>query len=62
MARYPESKQDILQTLFVDCTISESTGIYSLIIVFIIFLLSHNTESKISPLVLHMQIKDKNND
>lgn len=36
VARYPESKQDILQTLFVGCAISESTGIYSLVVAFIL--------------------------
>ena len=36
VARQPESKQDILQVLFIGCAIAESTGIYSLVIAFLL--------------------------
>ncbi len=32
VARQPEAKQDIMQTLFIGCAIAESTGIYALVI------------------------------
>ena len=34
--RQPEAKQDILQVLFIGCAIAESTGIYSLVIAFLL--------------------------
>ena len=36
IARQPEAKQDILQVLFIGCAIAESTGIYSLVIAFLL--------------------------
>ena len=36
VARQPESKQDILQVLFIGCAIAESTGIYALVIAFLL--------------------------
>ena len=36
VSRQPEAKQDILQVLFIGCAIAESTGIYSLVIAFLL--------------------------
>ena len=36
VGRQPEAKQDILQVLFIGCAIAESTGIYALVIAFIL--------------------------
>ena len=36
VSRQPEAKQDILQDLFIGCAIAESTGIYSLVIAFLL--------------------------
>ena len=39
ISRQPEAKQDIMQTLFIGCAITESTGIYALVIAFILIFL-----------------------
>ena len=36
VSRQPEAKQDIGQVLFIGCAIAESTGIYSLVIAFLL--------------------------
>lgn len=42
ISRQPEAKQDIMQTLFIGCAITESTGIYALVISFILIFLKDN--------------------
>lgn len=36
VARQPEAKQDVLQVLFIGCAIAESTGIYALVVAFLL--------------------------
>lgn len=39
VARQPEAKNDIMSTLFIGCALTESTGIFALIIALILALL-----------------------
>lgn len=38
VSRQPEAKSDIMSTLFIGCAITESTGIYALVIALILIL------------------------
>lgn len=39
VSRQPEAKSDIMSTLFIGCAITESTGIYALVISLILIIL-----------------------